>query len=394
MKQPQKNRLTQQLDSLQTKLKQRLGIIQPAIDLCELIAARGNSSIVSHILEMAADLKMQLVLFANSCVQDTKFQEILNLETIHENSKDEKSLQGKIEELEKFIRMMDDMIPYIQLSLSITAQSALLTRRVSNSRLLQASNAFTSHPSQIGPEFSIKLYTLFAASLRSKNVADWTWQERFAKANAIVKRVNPNSPQSFEYRLEITQDFNDGRYHEDSELTSPSISKYLISDIHRLYYSSSGRLLNIQDAASSVLVLKIQKTIHATSSVPLENVVVEWIAIEAVISAEDSDDSSSDEEETPQTPHKYSQPQVSQQIQQHPLSLLEYIIRLCALEERLQMAHYKTDDDLLSMYLANDADYEKGARDEFQGGSGGVDRLPSHDVKDSPFKIQKTPRKK
>lgn len=125
-------------------------------------------------MEMATDFKNSLAAFGQRCLQDKQFQVLLNLPEIKDGTKDERSLMDKIEEIKGFIRSVDEIVPYLQLSLSITAQSTQLTSKVSPSRLLQASNSFRSSEKLVGPQFLVKLYTLFGGSARSKNVADWT----------------------------------------------------------------------------------------------------------------------------------------------------------------------------------------------------------------------------
>ncbi|KAH6578909.1 hypothetical protein BASA50_004636 [Batrachochytrium salamandrivorans] len=132
----------------------------------------------------------------------------------------------------------------------------------------------------LGPLIIVKVYTLFESSSRSRSVVDWTWKEEYAKCHVRLCRY----PNEYQYQLHLDQDLNDGRYHDPSEkpasssklpvdgvdpvpLTDSSESgasfiagacKHIpLAHIQRVFYTNSGKLLNIEDANSPVLVLKI-----------------------------------------------------------------------------------------------------------------------------------------
>ncbi|OLY82750.1 putative membrane protein [Smittium mucronatum] len=134
----------------------------------------------------------------------------------------------------------------------------------------------------VSEPFNLKLYTLFSGSARSKSLSDFTWKENFPRCQIQLFRTL-NSDQtnsfleknttieslinSFSYSLTCTQNLNDGRYHEDLDynLKDPK-SDFLpgkavtidVSYINKLYFSSSGTLLNIEGSNSPVLVLQIK----------------------------------------------------------------------------------------------------------------------------------------
>jgi hypothetical protein len=165
--------------------------------------------------------------------------------------------------------------------------------------------------------------------------------------------LSPSSP----FSLVVTQDFNDGRYHEEGD--TPGKREVKIENIERLYCSQSGSLLNIGGSSGRVIVLKC-----------IDEGIVEWLALEIVEGFEDSDDEGDDE--------------VIKQQGGGSLGLLEYLIRLAAVEEAEGMSHLLVSDDKLALYLTGVG----------EGGDWRESSVPTHTVNDSPFKVLKTPKKK
>lgn len=156
----------------------------------------------------------------------------------------------------------------------------------------------------------------------------------------------------------MTEDFNDGRYHDEDD--KPRVREVKIAGIERLFCAQSGALLYIRGSCGRVIVLKC-----------VEESIVEWIALEIVEGFEDDSD---DEEEAPR-------------VKGRSLGLLEYLIRLAAVEEAEGKSHLSVSDSKLALYLTG-----VGEGGDWRDGSGG-ETVPTHNVADSPFKITKTPRK-
>ncbi|OMJ23528.1 Ran-specific GTPase-activating protein 30 [Smittium culicis] len=148
----------------------------------------------------------------------------------------------------------------------------------------------------VSKPFDLKLYTLFSGSARSKSLSDFTWKEHFPRCQIQLFRnfkssyhnTNKSSSSSmpssqkneiessfdfnktnYSYSLTCTQNLNDGRYHDEIDYDSnqsksdfiPGKSVVLdIANISKLYFSSSGTLLNIEGSNSPVLVLQIKDT--------------------------------------------------------------------------------------------------------------------------------------
>jgi hypothetical protein len=147
------------------------------------------------------------------------------------------------------------------ISLALTTSGANLSsslpETVSPSRLLQASAlirdgdiAFDQNhlPVQIGPTFVVKYYSIFTAHARVASVKDIQWKEEYAKCRASVVRVPSrahirdsdsnrlaaeagfNFVEGYEYELRLTENLDDGRYHEELEDWSRRKTRTVIAE--------------------------------------------------------------------------------------------------------------------------------------------------------------------
>ncbi|TPX66598.1 hypothetical protein SpCBS45565_g04359 [Spizellomyces sp. 'palustris'] len=386
-----------------------------AIDTCEILAARGNTNLEA-VLELAGDLKKELRKLGN------------RVNGVEESANE--LTASVLEDVEQVLRTIDDLVPFLQLALqSCGAQlTGALPSSISPSRLLQASTAvalassrFQAHktfgpiqppdPVQVGPSFPARVYSLFQSSARAKGAADWTWKEDYAKASVTVQRVPADLQNLTEderasaeaaplrsrisYELLVTEDLNDGRYHDELEGVSVTPGEMVpgrkiripVADLHRLYYSRSGELLNIDTKSlkadpSPVLVVKIVKGARVVSAQGNEDGTplrlqdsgsrVEYLAFElyreedTAESEEEEEDIEGEEEEAEDTrsdqdkrvkdcyyPASNPPPAIGL------LSVLEYILRLTALEVSEQRPHLDVPDEKLNLYLSNEADAMK-----------------------------------
>ncbi|KTW25757.1 hypothetical protein T552_03370 [Pneumocystis carinii B80] len=282
----------QMLDSLKKQLEQKIRIVTPAIDLIEIISARGNTSLGSTV-HLTNSLRRDINAFAKRVSDAADEQEISK----HIN----KNNMGVImADMKNLLSRIEDAVPLISLALTTSGAniSSSLPNTVSPSRLLQASSFLISADSlfcktptlkfqQVGPVFVLKLYTIFSGSARIAHMistSDITWKEEHAKCLVSIIRVDLNDSMEskgdlarkrvneYAYELQVIEDLNDGRYHEEIEKKSMKKSKnghihgsrrnIPIHLISRLFFSASGRLLNIEEAKTPVLVLKLN---HALS---------------------------------------------------------------------------------------------------------------------------------
>ncbi|EPY49687.1 ran GTPase binding protein [Schizosaccharomyces cryophilus OY26] len=410
------------LDLVKSRLEQKILAITPAVDLIELIAARGNSSL-QNLVPLIQRLRDHI----------DEFSEYVNEKD--SLSPDEENLEEASKDIytscESLLKEIEQTIPLINLSLTtsgVTLSSAL-KESLSPSRLLQA-QAFlelsdkqfeeTQKDVQIGPKFVLTLYNTFHRSNQSDGPSDVSWKEEYPKCSVYVKRFV--SEERFRYVLIIEEDLNDGRYHEEllgkdlSSSISGNTIEYPINCMSILCYTVSGKLLDIPQSRSPVLAVQLMQTfptdepsstsISSTErDVSLDNgsedksnkdslksQTTDWIALERYMdvyeeassdsetelnsesrSASDSEEYSkklskvkcnttkdtrnttSSEEEIVNAMHSLNINPTTSIYLSNPnsLSLLEYILRLCALQEVHQKSCSEMSDEQLSDMLVN-----------------------------------------
>ncbi|TPX55651.1 hypothetical protein PhCBS80983_g05131 [Powellomyces hirtus] len=397
-----KSSLHAKLARLERILALKLAVVTPAIDTCEILATRGNTTLEAA-LELSGELRKSLkkigdrVNAADGSVTDGRDivgQQALTAEVL--------------EDIEAVLTVINDLVPFLQLALQNSGASlgGNMPSSVSPSRLLQASTAvalaggrFAAHkqfgptqppdPVQVGPSFPVRVYSQFQSSSRAKGLSDLTWKEDHAKASVIVQRINAGSGDASRraYDLVILEDLNDGRFHDEDNKDTPiqtnedgvrpgRTTRISVTDIQKLYYTRSGELLNI-DAKAPVMVVKIDKEAHAPSSlVPAGNVTplrakekstAEWLAFE--LCQEEDGLTGSDESDISDDESSGASASPTKKLVQRPssgtaainpkipiglLSLLEYILRLCTLEVSEQRSHLETPDEKLMLYMTNE----------------------------------------
>lgn len=269
-----KSNVRDELVDLQHRLQHKIKIVSPAIDLIELIAARGNTSLesaVSLTKELRLDIEHlgQRLAKAAASNEEYKLGSSRNKATLR--AENEQEMQLIIHEMKQLLTRIEDAVPLINLALTTSGAklSTQLPATVSPSRLLQASTFLTAgdtqyissphHVAQIGPTFNLSVYMLFAGYDRpetEEDVRNTTWKEVIHKARVKLRRVPldvvlttgsgsdalpsdkissrvslPNQEDSpsqvrgdgradeFAYQLMIVEDFDDDRYHdfEDAE---------------------------------------------------------------------------------------------------------------------------------------------------------------------------------
>jgi RanGTP-binding protein len=402
------------LEQTRAKLQTKILIISPAIDLIELISARGNTSLAST-QELTKGLKHDIDDF------DQKVEAVYELIETSTKGKLSRSSSRTSQAIKEVRAHMDDLlfrieeaIPLISLALTTSGAnlSSSLPHTVSPGRLLQASNFLTRADAlyddkgqdiQVGPSFSMVLYSIFYASHRNPHAGnnDITWKEEYAKCTVSLWRrpSKPGLESIYNYELVMKEDLDDGRYHEDGDKPRKMVIDVRV--VTRLFFSASGRLLEIEESNSPVLVLKLNESFRTSITKESESFDlaehvtgnVEWVALE--IYDEDKGVNVGEEEEeeednynskstgqinkagsgsdlvssiqalnlgpgrrqvTPtSTPVKPEAPISPALANVDPsLSLLEYLIRLSALQANDQESIYQVHDERLSLYLRDE----------------------------------------
>ncbi|CAK4033453.1 Hypothetical predicted protein [Lecanosticta acicola] len=312
LKQAPKGKERQELMQLQLRLESKIRVIAPSIDMIELIAARGNTSLESAVA-LTKDLRYEMQKLGQR-LQNAS--EDAQLQRTSKKSRDEinHELREIIQQIRTLLDLIEDAVPLINLAITTSGVnlSTKLSGTISPSRLLQASTfltasdtRYTNDPSnrqQVGPTYVLTLYMLFAGhSSRASDgerVRQATWKEVIHKARIKLWRVPleqlydlpgqtsddvPNGYAStipaeakageFAYQLVVVEDQDDGRYHDpDEEASRPfdDVSNAGIADvipcheISKVFYADRGKILNIgSDDGTNNPVLLLKRDVHA-----------------------------------------------------------------------------------------------------------------------------------
>ncbi|KAF2624587.1 Ran-binding-domain-containing protein [Macroventuria anomochaeta] len=306
----------QELAALQSRLDSKIKIISPAIDMIELISARGNTT-----LESAVTLTKSLrwdIQSLGSRVEKAVVEEQLSRRgssRAKSRAQNDMELRMIIAEMKQLLARIEDAVPLINLAITTSgvSLSTNLPPTVSPSRLLQASTFLTAGDShycmskpraqQIGPTFTLSMYMLFSGYavpthdelLRQRET---TWKEVMHKARVTLLRVplenvydypvpfstkaskadegnhrhipSESALQEFAYQLLIVEDLDDGRVHtfEDDEpqpgpydgVDQAGVREIIpIHEISKIFYADTGKILNIGgdgEANNPILLLK------------------------------------------------------------------------------------------------------------------------------------------
>ncbi|KAB8293863.1 hypothetical protein EYC80_009342 [Monilinia laxa] len=307
-----------ELHELQDRLDSKIKIVSPAIDMIELISARGNTTLESAVTLTKAlrwdiqSLGMRLAKAASAEELSRRNKNRAKTRAAHEAE-----IRAIVRDIKKLLARIEDAVPLINLAITTsgTSLSTTLPATVSPSRLLQASNLLTAGDTQysmnpnvsvqVGPTLTLSLYMLFAGHAYrahdEEGMRETTWKEVIHKARVKLLRVPLRSTYGspgqlhhvqeakdyltgkdssliagegnmteYSYQLEIIEDFDDDRVHsyEDGEpqpgpygdVKLAGIREVLpIHQISKIFYADTGKILNIgnQDETNSpVLLLK------------------------------------------------------------------------------------------------------------------------------------------
>lgn len=354
------------IEAARAKLRSKISIVSTSIDLIRLEAARGNS-MLEPTVQLVNELQAEIDLF------DEKM--VLVLEDTG-SLKEKETIKYVEKSIMSLIESINDAVPLINLALITCGVSftSAMSPKVSPSRLLQSSlyiyesnKAFTDKKLAanvaVGPVFELKLYTLFYNPSRLKYIDDddnasvstsgdlnkmllaVSWKEEYARAQC--KLVRTKGP-VFQYQLEIEEDFDDGRYHDDDETPKKRVVK--VADIRKQFFSASGHLLRLEGSNSPVLILKTAVVSG-----------FEYIAFgetsgsDEAAESEESDESEASEGEG-ESDDEYEDARESETVRSRTLSLLEYLLRLASLQAIEQKSIFDISDEQLAFYLSNQAD--------------------------------------
>ncbi|KAF2027108.1 Ran-binding-domain-containing protein, partial [Setomelanomma holmii] len=304
----------EKLASLQLRLDSKIKIISPAIDMIELIAARGNTSLESAV-SLTKSLRWDIQNLGSRVEKAVGEEQLSRRGSSNAKAREENDVELKIiiAEMQKLLARIEDAVPLINLAITTSGVSlnTTLPATVSPSRLLQSSTFLTagdmqycsSRPraQQIGPTFTLSVYMLFAGHTNrphEEGLRETTWKEVMHKARVTLLRVpldnvydfpapfgsgsqrateanhqhipSDNKLQEFAYQLFVVEDFDDGRVHtfEDGDpqpepydsVEQAGVREIIpIHEISKIFYADTGKILNIGSGPESnnpILLLK------------------------------------------------------------------------------------------------------------------------------------------
>lgn len=306
-----------ELLALQDTLRNKIRIISPAIDMIELITARGNTSLESAV-SLTKSLRLDIQALGQRLAQVALVGETDKNTGQGSKSKlqNEVEIRSIINDIKKMIARLEDAIPSI--NLAITTSGAKLSSdfpsTISPTRFAQASNFLSNgdlqysmtpdQAVQIGPTFTLSVYMLFAGNIRPEDeegVRETTWKEVMHKARVKLRRVpmnlafgertsqtspaNPSEGENhipassevneFAYQLVIIEDLDDNRVHDFDENESPpgpldevelaGIRELVpIHQVSKIFYADTGKVLNIgSEGETNNPVLLLKRDINA-----------------------------------------------------------------------------------------------------------------------------------
>ncbi|KAF2494904.1 Ran-binding-domain-containing protein [Lophium mytilinum] len=306
-----------EIKTLQARLESKIRIIAPAIDMIELIAARGNTSLESAV-GLTNQLRLDIQKLGTRLERAVGEQELARKGGASARSREQNALELKLiaSDMKKLLERIEDALPLINLAITTSgaSMSTTLPQTVSPSRLLQASTWLTagdsqymstpSRTQQIGPTFTLSMYMLFAGHSRrpqdEQSIRETTWKEVIHKMRMKLLRVpldmleglNPSNgvarngwfsdqipsegkAHEFAYQFQIIEDLDDDRVHSFEEgepqpgpyddVESAGIREIIpIHQISKIFYADTGKILNIgTEGETNNPILLIKRDVNA-----------------------------------------------------------------------------------------------------------------------------------
>lgn len=313
VKEAPKGKEREELARLQVRLEGKIRIISPAIDMIELIAARGNTTLESAV-GLTKDIRYEIQSLGVRLNDAANDEQLLRRNSSRAKTREqsEQQMRSIIQEIKALLDRIEDAVPLINLAITTSGVnlSTKLSGTISPSRLLQASTFLTAADSsyiktpgrreQVGPTYVLSMYMLFAGHATRADEDDGaraaTWKEVLHKAKVKLIRLpldqlydlpgedsgaaqasfrESTTSAEFAYQLLIVEDLDDDRMHtfepEDTQpgpfddIASAGIREVVpIHEISKVFYADTGKILNIgSDGETNNPVLLLKRDINA-----------------------------------------------------------------------------------------------------------------------------------
>lgn len=298
-----------EIAALQQRLESKIRIISPAIDMIELISARGNTTLDSAV-SLTKAIRLGIQALGVRLSKAAADEELYRKGSSRAKSEAQAIVELKaiIVDMKRLLSRIEDAVPLINLAITTSGVnlSTQLPSSVSPSRLLQASTFLTAGDSryamapgnavQIGSVFVLSLYMLFAGHANrphdEEGIRETTWKEVIHKGRVKLMRVPldklyelPLGPEElgrsvngvpsnvegdyfpptvpsegkayeFAYQLLVVEDLEDDRVHEFEggqpqpgpfeDVSLAGIREIIpIHEISKIFYADTGKILNI-----------------------------------------------------------------------------------------------------------------------------------------------------
>ena len=285
-----KGRDRDELLDLQQRLQSKIRIISPAIDMIELIAARGNTSLQSAVT-LTKELRWEIQSLGHRIAHAAAAEESARKSwtSTVQKAKNEAEVRLIVADIKRLLERLEDAVPLINLAITTSGASlsSSIPSSVSPSRLLQASTFLTAGDTQysmvpgeaiqVGPTFTLSVYMLFGGHIRpleEEDMREMTWKEIMHKSKVKLRRVpmdqvtpgarrdvpdavlSEGRSDEFAYQMMIIEDLDDDRVHtfdeddkqpgrfDDVELAGVR-EIFPIHQVSKIFYADTGKVLNI-----------------------------------------------------------------------------------------------------------------------------------------------------
>jgi hypothetical protein len=316
LQQTPRSQQREELLQLQLRLESKIRIISPAIDMIELISARGNTSLESA-LALTKEIRYAIQRLGVRLSDAANDEELLQRKAKRAKTREqvEQTLSNIISDIKALLVRIEDAVPLINLAITTSGVNlnTSLSGTISPSRLLQASTFLTAADTkyarlqpgcrtQVGPTWTLSLYMLFAGhAFREEGRREETWKEVIHKARVKLVRVPLNAlyhlpgqdtipdgdgavkdsipgdanASEYAYQLVLVEDLDDDRVHTwDDPESQPSSCEDVamagirdvlpVHEISKIFYADTGKILNINgDSETNSPVLLLRRDVHA-----------------------------------------------------------------------------------------------------------------------------------